>query len=63
MRKFRNVLFQCDGVCGGAFLGIYDLGIDLSSGHILVGHHFADGVNVCAIAYKQCGKRVAQSVE
>lgn len=29
MHKFRNDLFQCDGVGSRSFFGIYDLGIQL----------------------------------
>lgn len=42
---------------------VYDLGIDLSRGHVFMREHFADGVDVSAVGYQQCSVGMTQSVK
>lgn len=49
---------------GSLFLFLIDkVGIYLGGADVLVGKHLADGVDVCASGYEQCGVGVAEAME
>ena len=50
-------------ICGFAFLGVDEVGVDLGGFDALVGEHLGDRINVCAECYLERGKGVAEAVE
>ena len=56
-------LLQRYPICGFAFLGADEVGIDLGCADALVGEHLRHCVDVRTQGYLQCGKGVAEAVE
>ena len=56
-------MFQRYPICGLAFLGADEVGIDLGGFDALVGEHLGDRINVCAECNLQSRKGVSEAVE
>ena len=57
----RVSLLQRDLICGFAFLGVDEVGVDLGGFDALVGEHFGDRVDVCAECDLKRGKGVSEA--
>ena len=56
-------LLQRNPVCGFAFLGVDEVGVDLGGFDALVGEHLGDRIDVRAECDLKRGKGVAEAVE
>ena len=54
---------QRNSICGFAFLGVDEVGVDLGGFDALVGEHLGDRIDVCAECDLKRGKGVAEAVE
>lgn len=50
-------------ICGFAFLGVDEVGVDLGGFDTLVGEHFGDRIDIRAECDLERGKGVAEAVE
>ena len=56
-------LLQRNPVCGFAFLGVDEVGVELGGFDALVGEHLGDRIDVCAECDLKRGKGVAEAVD
>ena len=59
----EKLLLQRNSVCGFAFLGVDEVGVDLGGFDALVGEHLGNRINVCAECNLQSRKGVAEAVK
>ena len=59
----EKLLLQRNPVCGFAFLGVDEVGVDLGRFDALVGEHLGDCVDVCAECDLKRGKGVSGQVK
>ena len=59
----NNISLQRNPVCGFAFLGVDEVGVDLGGFDAFVGEHLGDRVDVRAECDLKRGKGVAEAVE
>ena len=57
------ISLQRNPICGFAFLGADEVGVDLGGFDALVGEHLGDRIYVCAECDLECGKGMAEAVE
>ena len=59
----EKLLLQRNPVCGFAFLGVDEVGVDLSGFDVFVGEHLGDSVDVSPQRNLQGCKGMAEAVE